>query len=138
MIIAENKSTDINEIRKVSVAYNMLDKDSKATTIINHGEEMSFELIVDNVTNQVIKYEDERELLSSAFCVYTNDGNYVACAYLTDDLIPKPLTIQPGERYRTVQKWKRTPLAKGEYYSPIIIKVDNEEIINNILKFKIQ
>lgn len=117
--------------------YRLLDKNMKPTNVITYGEKMFFELIVTNFTNHEMKFQDERCIGETAYCVYTSDGQFVGGAAVAVELIYKPLTLKPGETFRTGEVWARDPLPKGNYYSPLKIKVD-DKVINYKLKFKIQ
>ena len=122
----------------VSVVYRLLDKNGKETDVINEGDVMFFELLVTNTTNRELKFKDELELYSSAFSVFTSEGNYAGYAILTIDLIGRPpLTLKPGEQFRKRQVWGPDPLPTGEYYSPVTIRIDGKEVLNYKLNFTI-
>ena len=126
---------DENEL---SATYRILNHQGESTDVIHYGDEMGFELIVTNSSGHEIKFKDERELYASAFLVYTHDGNYAGSAYLTDDLIPRPLTLKPSEKFHMRVEWERDPLPKGTYYSPLTIQLNNKTVINLKIDFEIQ
>lgn len=129
--------SDENEESEATVIYRLLDKDNNPTNVITYGDKMSFELIITNASDHEIKIDDERELYATAYCVYTCEGHYVGYASPTDELIMRPLSIRPGEQYRSVRTWVRTPIPIGVYYSPITIIIGNK-VFDYKLPFKIQ
>ena len=122
---------------KVSVIYRLLDKDNKPTNIIAYGDKMSFELTITNTSDYEIKFNDERELYVTAYCVYTTEGDFIGYASLTDELMMRPLSIKPGEQYRTIRVWVRDPIPIGDYYSPITINL-GKNVFDYKLHFRIQ
>lgn len=129
------RSYDSNDF---SAIYRLVNENGEETDAFNYGDKMTFEFIIVNGTDCEIKYRDDKELLQSAFHVYTYDGKYVGHAKIADDLMMRPVTIKPGEKYMKRQNWENTPLPQGEYYSPITVIINGKVILNDTLTFKIQ
>ena len=134
-IIVIGCSDDDNEL---SATYRLVNKQGEVKDVFSYGDEMTFELIVTNSSNHTIKFNDVRELYKTAFQVFTSDGNYVNSAVLYDEFIMRALTLKPNEDFHMRMTWQQEPLPKGDYYSPLIIQLNEKTVINQRIKFKIQ
>ena len=112
---------------KESVIYHLIDKDCKETTVFNHGDLMSFELIITNTTDHTLHFEDESDLINHAFLVYNSEGQSFNPIVSRELIYRKfPVTIAPGEQFRRglTWPWHLVPLPTGKYYSPYTIDIE--------------
>ena len=114
----------------VSAIYHILDKNGQEVNVINYGDEMLFEVIVTNSTDQPLKFDDWRMIVNDAFVVYNSEGQMFN-PIPNSVLIMNPVTIEPGEQFCRQLRWPwaRVPLPTGKYYSICTLNVD--EMSNN-------
>lgn len=115
---------------KVEVIYHVMDNNGHETSVFNYGDDILFEALVTNTTNQTLKFEDKSYFLRGAFIVYDSEGQLFN-PFPTDDLLEHPVTIEPGEQFcsRLLWPWNIVPLPIGKYYSkctPNINKKSNK------------
>ena len=110
----------------VSAIYHILDKSGQEVNVINYGDEMLFELIVTNSTDQPLKFEDWRMVANDAFVVYNSEGQMFN-PIPNSNAMMRSLTIEPGEQYRNslIWPWGSVPLPPGKYYSKYTLNIDN-------------
>ena len=103
---------------EVKTVYHVLDKNGQEDNVIKYGEEFVLELIIENNIDYALYFKDYLELVRDAFIVYNAEGQQFN-PILTDDLMMRPITIEPGDQFcrRLIWPWSLVPLPPGKYYS---------------------
>ena len=110
----------------VSAIYHILDKNGQEVNVINYGDEMLFEVIVTNSTDQPLKFDDWRMIVNDAFVVYNSEGQMFN-PIPNSNAMMRSVTIEPGEQYcsQLIWPWGSVPLSPGRYYSKYTLNIDN-------------
>ena len=132
-------SDDDNDDGDILVIYHALDKNGIEATTFSYRDELLLELIVTNKTNKTIKYNDWRELAKGVFLVYNHEGKLFN-PILTDDLMMKPVTIEPGKNFcrQLIWPWDLMPLPVGQYTSTCTIDIEKLKEKIHITNFEIK
>lgn len=113
----------VSDDEEVRVDYRVLDENGNVVDEFHYGDKIVFDLIVTNITDHDLDFENDIEIWAPAFRVFTADGQYINCAYLAMTLEGRPpVKLKPGEQFHAQQIWGREPLPTGEYISPYAIK----------------
>jgi len=123
---------------KVEVIYHVMDNNGHETSVFNYGDDIVFEVIFTNTTNQTLKFEDEFYFLRGAFIVYDSEGQLFN-PIPTDDLLMHPITIEQGEQFcrQLIWPWARVPLPIGKYYSTCTPNIDKKSNKTYTVNFEI-
>lgn len=122
----------------LSADYFLTNEKGENTTAFGYGEDIIFNLIVNNDGDGAYSICDENELIKSAYIVYTSDSQYVNCAYTYMEEILRSLSIAPGEQHVWQQKWERDPLPVGDYYTTFVLDVEGQETKEYTINFKVE
>ena len=114
-----------DDVDFIKVEYHILDKNGQEVNVINYGDEFILEVIVTNSTDQILKFKDVWYLLNGAYIVYNSEGQMFN-PIPHNDLMMRPVTIEPGEQFRNglIWPWTSVPLTKGKYYSTYTLNID--------------
>lgn len=110
----------------VSAIYHILDKNGQEVNVINYGDEMLFEVIVTNSSDQPLIFDDWRMVVNDAFVVYNSEGQMFN-PIPNSNAMMRSVTIEPGEQYRNslIWPWGSVPLSPERYYSKYTLNIGN-------------
>lgn len=111
---------------EVTAIYHILDKNGQEANVINYGDEMLFEVIVTNSSDQPLIFDDWRMIVNDAFIVYSSEGQMFN-PIPNSNAMMRSVTIEPGEQYRNslIWPWGSVPLSPGRYYSKYTLNIGN-------------
>ena len=126
LMMAGTMMTACSSDDDVSAIYHILDKNGQEVNVINYGDEMLFEVIVTNSSDQPLIFDDWRMIVNDAFIVYSSEGQMFN-PIPNSNAMMRSVTIEPGEQYRNslIWPWGSVPLSLGRYYSKYTLNIGN-------------